>query len=41
MEKHGMNYAKITLNQLWEAAQRLYEEYPALLDAAKKTLFGE
>ena len=38
---HGINYSELTIEQLWKAAQKIYAEYPALLEAAKKTLFGE
>ena len=38
---YGIDYGKIGLDQLWAAAQKIYADYPELLDAAKKTLLGE
>jgi len=35
---YGTNYATVTAQQLWMHAQRIYADYPALLDAAKTTL---
>ncbi|MFZ5910235.1 MAG: hypothetical protein ACOYYU_09495 [Chloroflexota bacterium] len=31
----------VNAQQVWEAAQRIYVDYPALLDAAKTTIFGQ
>ncbi len=36
-----INTVTATTNDIWTAAQRIYANYPALLDAAKKTIFGE
>lgn len=30
-----------TVQQIWEAAIKVYNQYPTLLDAARKTLFGD
>lgn len=35
------NYETLTPNQVWEAAQKIYAEHPELLEAARKTIFGE
>jgi hypothetical protein len=37
---YGTDYSKVTAQQLWEKAQIIYKEYPALLEAAKMQLFG-
>lgn len=37
---HGYNYSELTLDDLWEYAQIVYENYPELKEAAYKTLFG-
>jgi RHS repeat-associated protein len=31
---------KYTVDQIWQAAQDVYKNYPILLDAAKRTIFG-
>ena len=36
--EYGMSYADITVDDLWEAAQDIYSNYPALLEAARKIL---
>ena len=38
--KYGTDYSKLTKNDIWKAAQKIYKDYPELLKAAKKTLFG-
>lgn len=38
--KYGTDYHSITREVLWEEAQRIYKNYPDLLDAAEKILFG-
>ena len=38
---YGIDYTKVTIDQIWKAAQEIYAEYPQLLEAARKTLFGE
>lgn len=35
---HGSDYSEITIDDLWREAQKIYENYPDLLDAAKKIL---
>ena len=35
-----INTATATIDDIWTAAQNIYARYPALLDAAKNTLFG-
>lgn len=35
------NYKGLSPTQIWKAAKKIYKDYPELLDAAKKTLFGE
>lgn len=37
---YGMDYSKIGVDDIWEAAQSIYKDYPDLLEAARKTLFG-
>jgi len=37
---YGTDYATLSAQQIWEHAQRIYADYPELLDAAKKTIFG-
>ena len=37
---YGIDYTKITAEQIWEKAQEIYANYPELLQAAKETLFG-
>ena len=32
------NYNKLSISQIWEAAQKIYAEYPELLKAAAQTL---
>lgn len=39
--KYGMDYSKLTVQDLWEAAQQVYKDYPELLKAAKTILFGD
>ncbi|RXE58098.1 RHS repeat-associated core domain-containing protein, partial [Acetivibrio mesophilus] len=36
---YGTNYSTLTKTQIWNYAQEVYKDYPALLDAAKKTIF--
>lgn len=38
--KYGMDYSNITIDDLWEAAQKIYKNYPEILKAAKKILYG-
>ncbi|MCR5386074.1 MAG: hypothetical protein K6E69_03040 [Treponema sp.] len=38
---YGIDYATITVEQIWEKAQEIYANYPELLQAAKETLFGK
>ena len=35
-----INTATATANNMWTAAQDIYAKYPALLDAARQTIFG-
>jgi len=35
---HGTNYANITKQQIWDAAQQVYADFPALLEAARQAL---
>ena len=37
---YGMDYSDVTIDMLWDAAQKIYKDYPDLLDAAKTILFG-
>ena len=37
---YGIDYTKITAEQIWEKAQEIYANYPELLQAAKETLLG-
>ena len=37
---YGMDYSTVTIAELWDAAQEIYKDYPALLDAAWVILFG-
>jgi len=36
---YGTDYSSLSINQIWEAAQKVYKNYPALLEAAKNTIF--
>ena len=37
--KYGKtNYNKLSISQIWEAAQKIYADYPELLKAAAQTL---
>ena len=38
--KYGTNYAALKPEQIWNAAQRVYADYPDLLEAARKTIFN-
>lgn len=38
--KYGMDYSKLSKDDIWKAAQKVYKDYPELLKAAKKVLFG-
>ena len=38
--EYGMDYSVLSLEDIWKAAQEIYKDYPELLEAAKKTLFG-
>ena len=38
--RYGMNYRELTVGDLWRVAQKVYADYPALLDAAKQILYG-
>jgi len=38
--KYGMDYSDLTQADIWDVAQTIYKDYPDLLDAAYKTLFG-
>ena len=38
--KYGTNYSVLTKNDIWKAAQEIYKDFPELLQAARKTLFG-
>ena len=40
-DKNPLNTVDATKEQIWSAAQRIYAEYPELLEAARKTIFGE
>ena len=35
------NYNALTIDEVWEAAQRIYRDYPELLSAAEETIFGK
>ncbi len=37
---YGMDYSKLTIAELWDAAQEIYKDYPELLDAAEAILHG-
>lgn len=37
--KYGTNYSALSKNDVWNAAQRIYANYPELLEAARKTIF--
>ncbi|WP_054750422.1 hypothetical protein [Ruminiclostridium josui] len=36
---YGTDYSKLSKDQIWQAAQKVYKNFPALLEAAKKTIF--
>ena len=38
--KYGTNYKDLKIEDIWEAAKEIYKDYPELLKAARKTLFG-
>ena len=38
--KYGTNYKDLKPEQIWEAAQDVYRNYPDLLEAARKTIFN-
>jgi hypothetical protein len=38
--KYGTNYSELEIEDIWKAAQTIYKDYPELLEAARKTLFG-
>ena len=38
--KYGMDYSSLTREDIWDAAQIIYEGYPELIEAAKTILFG-
>ena len=38
--QYGMDYSKITVDMLWKSAKKIYKDYPELLEAAKKILYG-
>jgi len=38
---YGTDYSKLNQSQIWDAAQKVYKDYPQLLDAAKNTIFGK
>ena len=38
--KYGTDYRFVTKDDIWEAAQKIYEDYPEILDAAKRILYG-
>ena len=37
---YGMDYSILTKEDLWQTAQKIYQDYPELLDASKTILFG-
>ena len=37
---YGMDYTNLTIDDIWKAAQKIYKDYPELLEATRKTLFG-
>ena len=38
--KYGTNYRKLTIDDIWRAAQKVYKDYPALLASAWEILYG-
>lgn len=38
--KYGTVYRELSKDDIWKAAQKVYAEYPDLLKAARKTIFG-
>ena len=38
--KYGTNYSDLDINDIWNAAQKIYANYPELLEAARKTIFN-
>ncbi|MBN2835414.1 MAG: hypothetical protein JXR48_10665, partial [Candidatus Delongbacteria bacterium] len=38
---YGTNYDLLSPQKVWEVAQKVYAEYPALLEAARISLFGK
>ena len=37
---YGTTYSDLGQEGIWVAAQKVYEHYPELLEAARKTIFG-
>jgi hypothetical protein len=37
---YGTNYAQLSKEFLWGKAQEIYANYPELLEAARKTIWG-
>lgn len=37
---YGTNYNKLGPDGIWAAAQKVYKDYPNLLEAARKTIYG-
>jgi hypothetical protein len=35
---YGTDYSSLSKTQIWEAAQKVYKNYPELLNAAQKTI---
>ncbi len=38
--QYGMDYSTLQKADIWKVAQKIYKDYPELLDAAKSILFG-
>ena len=38
--KYGTDYTELTTDDIWQAAQKIYADYPELLEAAEEILFG-
>ncbi|MEA5018651.1 MAG: hypothetical protein VB009_08090 [Erysipelotrichaceae bacterium] len=36
---YGTNYRKLEPGEIWDVTQKIYNNYPALLEAARKTIF--
>ena len=37
---YGMDYNTLTVDAIWDVAQEIYKDYPEILEAAEKILFG-